>query len=131
MQGKTLARLAVGNRRWHLQALECLGAGAGLAEVGTNEIAGKQRVDPGNAAGTNAWAHHPELGVFAGEVVSLLDQADGGGNAFLILTQLHRGDMTDDHIAVLDLGLVGGQPFAGLEGNLDSRPLLQPVVYNQ
>ncbi|MCY1455852.1 hypothetical protein D9M71_730190 [compost metagenome] len=131
MQGKTLAGLAVSDGWRHLQPFEDLGAAIRLPGIGADEIAGQQGIDAGDAAGANARAHHPEGRVFTGEVIGLFDQIHRGRHAFLVTAQFHRRHMADHHVAVLDLGFVGGQAFAGLEGDLDGRPLLQPVVHHQ
>ncbi|MNQ95899.1 hypothetical protein D3C85_1114790 [compost metagenome] len=131
MQGETFTRLAIGDRWRVFQALEILRAAIGLADVGADVIAGQQCVDAGHSTRTDTRTHHPELRVFAGEAFSLLGQFDGGVDAFLVVAQIHIRDMADHHVAVLDLGLVGGQPVTGLEGDRDGRTFLQDTVDHQ
>ncbi|MNQ90949.1 hypothetical protein D3C85_1063110 [compost metagenome] len=131
VQEKALARFAIGDRRWRFEADEGLGAGVRFAGVGADEITGQQGIDTRHAAGADACPHHPELGIHPGEIVGLLDQLDRGGDALLVLAQLHGGDLADHHIAVLDRGLVGFQALTGLEGDLDGRALLHDVVHHQ
>ncbi|MNF84346.1 hypothetical protein D3C84_667020 [compost metagenome] len=130
-QGETLARFAIGDRRRVLQALEVLRPAIGLADVGADVIAGQQRIDTRDAAGPDTWPHHPELRIFAGKAFRLLGQFDGGVDAFLVVAQLHVRDMADHHVAVLDLGLVGGQPATGLEVHHDGGAFLQNAVDHQ
>ncbi len=61
MQGKAFARFAIGDGRRVFQAFEVFGAGVGLADVGTDVVAGQQGVDAGHATGADARADNPEL----------------------------------------------------------------------
>ncbi|MNE13646.1 hypothetical protein D3C80_1064880 [compost metagenome] len=131
MQGEVLAGLAVGDGRRVLQADEVLHAGARLADVGADVIARKQGVDARHATGADARADYPELRVLAGEALGLLVELDGGVDVFLVVTQGHFGDVTDHHVTVAYLGLVGRQPRAGLEGEGDGRAFLHQVVHDQ
>ncbi|MCY1425367.1 hypothetical protein D9M71_411540 [compost metagenome] len=130
-QHEVLARLFKGDCWRYFLADELLGAFFGLADVGADEVPGQQRVDTGNTAGTNAWSYHPEHRILAGEGLSLLLQLHCGIDAFLVLAECDIADMADDHVAILDLGLVRHQPLAGLEVDGDDGPGLHAVVHHQ
>ena len=131
VQGKALARFAVGDRRWVLQSFEGFCPSVGLANVGADVVARQQRIDARNTAGADAGAHHPELRILAGEGFGLLGQFDRGVDVSMIVGQFDLGDVADDHVAVPDFGLVGGQAIAGLESDGDRRAFLEDVVNDQ
>ncbi|MNP46878.1 hypothetical protein D3C76_1409060 [compost metagenome] len=102
-----------------------------LADIGADVIPGQQRIDTRHPASADPRPNHPKLRVFAGEAFGLFGQFDGGVHALLVVAQFHVRDMADHHVAVFDLGLVGGQAVTGLERDRDGRPLLQDAVYHQ
>ncbi|MND31639.1 hypothetical protein D3C80_221970 [compost metagenome] len=130
-QHKALAGFVVGDRRRHLKAGKGFYTAICLACVGTDEVARQQGVDAGYTAGADAWAHHPEGRILTGEVLRLLVQFHRSGDMLLVVAQLHGADLADHYVAVFDLSLVSGQTFTGLEGDLNGRALLQPVVHHQ
>ena len=103
----------------------------GLAGIGTDEAARQECVDPGYAGSADARPHHPEARTLGGERTGLVGQLHFGDDAGAVIRQIDGGHFTDHHAAVLDLGFVRHQAFAGIERDGDDRAFLHPVANYQ
>src|SRR5690606_38595091 len=128
VQGELLALDAKGHRWRRFQADELATGFLGPSGIRADEGAGQQGVDAGYTTGADTRPYDPELGVFAGKGFGMLVQLDRGDDASVILAEVDFGDLADDHVLVLDLRLVGLEPFGRLEAHGDLRTGRKPVL---
>jgi hypothetical protein len=128
MQLETAPRYIHGDNRRSFQAGERPLRLFGSADVNPDVGSTHQRPETTDATSGYPGPYHPELGVLNQIGRNLLLQFDGRNHIRDVLGNGDIFDQADLDILILDLGLAGLQPVAGLEGDRDGRPSLQILI---